>query len=61
MSAIAIDHFLPSLSAMPPRIRAPKMAPMVVPAVMISCSCASRTWPRSDPTIGRADPTMAVS
>lgn len=58
-SAMTMESFLPILSDRVPRMRAPKIAPMVVAAVMISCSEAESACPRSSPTMGRADPTMA--
>lgn len=42
MSEMTIAHLRPNLSAMVPRIEAPKIAPIVVPAVIISLSVAER-------------------
>lgn len=61
MSAIKSAKRRPSLSARLPRMEAPKMAPMVHPAVMISCSPCVRGLPRSSPTCGKATPMTAVS
>ena len=46
-SAMSRLNFRPSLSAMVPRMAAPKIAPMVVPAVVISVSEYERACPRS--------------
>lgn len=42
MSEMTIAHLRPNLSAIVPRIEAPKIAPIVVPAVIISLSAAER-------------------
>lgn len=41
-SEMIMAHLRPNLSAMVPRIEAPKIAPIVVPAVIISLSVAER-------------------
>lgn len=60
-SAMKRESRRPSLSASVPRMADPKIAPIVQPAVIISCSPLVSGCPRSLPTCGSATPITAVS